>query len=108
MEADAQRFVFHHVELADEHTCEGGLGVILVCFGDAGRRLGRSDRWLLMEGRLRRRQILRRSSDEIHQSTVLQLRETLASPVHLRHQRETGELINQLVSLRLVLFLNFD
>lgn len=85
MEADAQRFVFHHVELADEHACEGGVRVIPVRFGDGGRRLGGSDGRLLMEGRQRRRQILRRSRDKIHQPTVLQLRETLTSPVHLRH-----------------------
>lgn len=91
MEADAQRSVFHHGELADEHACEGGVCVILVCFGDGGWRLRWSDGRMLMERRQRRRQILRCSGDKIHQPAVLQLRETLARPVSLRERESVCE-----------------
>lgn len=90
MEADAQRSVFHHDELADEHACEGGVCVILVCFGDGGRRLRWSDGRMLMERRRRWRQILRRSGDEIHQPAVLQLRETVTRPVGLRERERVN------------------
>lgn len=79
VESDAKGFIFHHGKLADEHVCEGRVSLIMIGFLGGGRRLSRSNEHLLTERWRRRREILRCSSDKIHQTIILQLWETLTT-----------------------------
>ena len=83
VEADSQRLVLHHGELADKHGGGGRLHQVAVALADGGRGLGHGDGGLGVERGAGRRQVLGRPAHVVHQAAVLQLRQPLAATVPL-------------------------